>query len=90
MATPPSSTQRVSDAAPATDATHTSDAPHACTCLGHCCASTPVNVARSAESSFDFSLTGPFESTGRPQHEFVAAWVTFILPFATAPPRSLA
>jgi hypothetical protein len=25
----------------------------------------------------------------RPEHEYVAAWVDFVLPYATAPPSSL-
>jgi hypothetical protein len=78
------------ETSPGAPAGDTPDAPHGCTCLGHCSASSPVNVAHSPETAFDATLTNVSPNTGLTQHEYVAAWVTFILPFATAPPRTMA
>lgn len=61
---------------------------HVCTCLGDCSGSV---AARAPEAHTALvSLTRPTRVTpGRPQHEYVAAWVDFVLPFATAPPATV-
>jgi hypothetical protein len=58
---------------------------HSCTCLGDC---SGTLVARVPEGHVALValLAPPKVAPGRPQHEFVAAWVDFVLPFATAPP----
>lgn len=66
------------------------DAPHACTCLGQCCATSPVAIASPSEIALTAALTETLQRPGLTQHEYVAAWVSFVLPFATAPPRAVA
>jgi hypothetical protein len=59
------------------------DAP--CDCLGHCCA-TSVIAPGALSPTIAVSYRDPAPVPGLPQHEFVAHWVDFVLPFATAPP----
>jgi hypothetical protein len=56
-----------------------------CDCLGHCCA-TSVIAPGAWSSTLAASYRDPAPVPGLPQHEFVAHWVDFVLPFATAPP----
>lgn len=57
-----------------------------CTCLGHCCGATSVAPpALALAPAPDASAPTP-PTPGRPHHEYVAAWVDFVLPFSTAPP----
>ena len=66
-------------------------APHLCSCPGTCSAvSTPALAAATLQPVVDVPTA--VADPGRPAHEFVAAWVDFVLPFATAPPsrRALA
>lgn len=63
----------------------------ACSCLGHCCgaASLAARPVGGPLLATDTHIAAPMP--GRPYHEYVAAWVDFVLPFATAPPaRALA
>jgi len=61
---------------------------HACSCPGPCCAAatTPLPAV-----SLELVLGAPVvvARPGRPEHEYVAAWVDFVLPYATAPPSAL-
>ena len=59
---------------------------HLCTCLGACCASLAVLPVGPAPIAFVAVERAAVAPTGRPQHEYVASWVDFVLPFATAPP----
>ena len=59
---------------------------HACTCLGACCAAVAVLPVRPAPVTLAVVERASVAPTGRPEHEYVAAWVDFVLPFATAPP----
>lgn len=74
----------------ADDAPDSPDTSHSCTCLGHCCTTSPVAVASSSEIALTGALSETLQRPGLTQHEYVAAWVTFILPFATAPPHAVA
>lgn len=68
------------------DAPAPADAGHQCSCPGACCAvSAPALPVVTEQPILDalVAVTDP----GRPAHEYVAAWVDFVLPFATAPPR---
>lgn len=58
-----------------------------CTCLSHCCAPAPV-VAPTSVESVRATIVQTFARSGRPEHEYRAAWVDFVLPFSTAPPAS--
>ena len=80
-------------------AVHAADAPpaprhapsgdHACTCLGDCAGGTAARVPTGPVARL--ALVTPTQvAPGRPQHEYVAAWGDFVLPFATAPPVALA
>lgn len=57
-----------------------------CHCLGHCCPVAPTQVPM----AHDFVLAAVRQvdvvQPGRAQHAFMASWVDFVLPFATAPP----
>jgi hypothetical protein len=65
---------------PASDGTS-----HRCTCPGACCAvSAPALPAVTVQPVLDALVAAV--DRGRPQHEYVAAWVDLGLPFATAPP----
>ncbi len=58
-----------------------------CTCLGVCNGVSPVAVVPAAAApSATVRVTNA--RPGRPQHEYMAGWVDFVLPFATAPPTS--
>jgi hypothetical protein len=59
-----------------------------CTCLGHCSSTTPLVLGALAPDLA--SLLPTLLNPGRAAHEYVAAWVDFVLPFATAPPLVLA
>ena len=59
---------------------------HVCTCLGACCAAVAVLPSGPAAISVVSVGRAAVVFTGRPEHEYVAAWVDFVLPFATAPP----
>lgn len=59
---------------------------HCCTCLGACCAAVAALPAGSPPLTFAVRERVAVAPTGRPEHEYVAAWVDFVLPFATAPP----
>ena len=80
-------------AADAASAHHAHSAPerpapagsHTCTCLGDCAGSVVARAPEGQVALVAQLLTTPV-APGRPQHEFVAAWVAFVLPFATAPP----
>lgn len=59
-----------------------------CTCPGDCCSVVPAALL--APRIVVTVMEGVRVPTpGRPQHEFVAAWVDFVLPFATAPPATV-
>lgn len=60
-----------------------------CTCLGDCSGSL---AARLPDAHVAVAALTRLTQVvpGRPQHEYVAAWVDFVLPFATAPPALLA
>ncbi len=63
---------------------------HCCTCLGACCAAVavlPVHPSVDVVATTEWTFVPP---TARPEHEYVAAWVDFVLPFATAPPEAAA
>jgi hypothetical protein len=62
------------------------DGAHPCTCLGACCAAIPALLPASPVTVTALVTLAPVTSTGRPEHEYVAGWVDFVLPFATAPP----
>jgi hypothetical protein len=58
---------------------------HQCTCPGACCAvSPPALPAVTVRPTLEATVVTV--DRGRPEHEYVAAWVDFVLPFATAPP----
>jgi hypothetical protein len=61
---------------------------HTCTCPGPCCASavTPLPAAAALPA---LAVLVVVPRAARPEHEYVAAWVDFVLPYATAPPSSL-
>ncbi len=61
-------------------------AAHLCTCLGACCAAVAVLPVGPAPVAVAVVERATVVFTGRPEHEYVAAWVDFVLPFATAPP----
>ncbi len=57
-----------------------------CTCAAACCApvaALPVHPRAETVLTAERAFVAP---TGRPEHEYVSAWVDFVLPFATAPP----
>lgn len=61
---------------------------HLCTCPGPCSAGalTPLPAAAAVPVLAALVVT---PRAARPEHEYVAAWVDFVLPYATAPPSSL-
>jgi hypothetical protein len=59
-----------------------------CTCLGVCCSASPVSIAPVKLAQIAI-VTATEVRPGRPQHEWVAGWVDFVLPFSTAPPSLL-
>jgi len=61
----------------------------ACTCLGHCSGTAPL-VLGSLAPDLRVPLVSALPRPARPTHQFLAAWVAFVLPFATAPPVALA
>jgi hypothetical protein len=63
-------------------------ASHACSCPGPCCATALTPLPPHAPQLADIALV-VVPRAARPDHEYVAAWTDFVLPFATAPPRSL-
>lgn len=66
------------------------DAGHVCTCLGACCAAVGAPPPAQPAVADAAPLTpARARAPGRPAHEYVAAWVDFVLPFATAPPAAL-
>lgn len=69
---------------PAHGLTH---AGHLCTCLGACCGASAATRPGLATLVLQPAVPTPRVAPGRPSHEYVAAWVDFVLPFATAPPR---
>jgi len=71
-----------------TPGTSAPDGRAACTCLGHCSSTTPLVLGALAPDLA--SLLPTLLHPGRLAHEYVAAWVDFVLPFATAPPLVLA
>lgn len=74
----PSADRQAGDHRPADDA-------HVCTCLGDCSGTVVASVPTATTAPVvPVRLTAV--TLGRPQHEFVAAWADFVLPFATAPP----
>jgi hypothetical protein len=76
-------------AAPPSDRSPADAGQHACTCLGHCCGAAPaVEPPAVAVRPALSQAVAPGRTPGRPQHEYVAAWVDFVLPFSTAPPRA--
>ena len=64
-------------------------APHQCTCPGACCAVSPQALPAVALHAA-LAVTVAAADRGRPEHEYVAAWVDFVLPFAHAPPHPAA
>lgn len=73
--------------APAQDAHHPPGT--ACTCLGDCSGGTAMPLAGEPPTVLAAALLGAPIPPGRPEHEYVAAWVDFVLPFGTAPPQAL-
>lgn len=59
---------------------------HGCTCLGACCTAVAVLPTPPTPVTLAMVEEAVLIPTGRPDHEYVAAWVDFVLPFATAPP----
>ena len=86
--TPSATAQQVADAdAPVPQDSHGSHhGDTECHCLGHCCPVAPTQLPL----AHDFVLATVRQldavQPGRAQHAFMASWVDFVLPFATAPP----
>jgi hypothetical protein len=59
-----------------------------CTCLGDCCSVVPAALP-APRIVATVVETVRIPTPGRPQHEYVAAWVDFVLPFSTAPPATV-
>jgi hypothetical protein len=62
------------------------DPASSCDCVGTCCPATPL--APRSPATLNLATIRVVDSAvpGRPAHAVVAAWVDFVLPFATAPP----
>jgi hypothetical protein len=60
-----------------------------CTCLGDCSGGAATPLAGEPPTVLAAVLLGAPIPPGRPEHEYVAAWIDFVLPFATAPPQAL-
>ena len=81
---------------PAVDET-SSNAPHHpadhvpadCSCIGHCCVTDLTTIPHVADASLVLIPSITTVPPGRPAHDVVAAWVDFVLPFSTAPPRNM-
>lgn len=65
---------------------HGPDSTHGCACAAACGASMGIVPTAPTLSLVDV-IAEVVPAPGRPYHEFVAAWVDFVLPFANAPPR---
>lgn len=61
-------------------------AAHLCMCLGACSAAVAVLPGGPASVTVAVVERAAVMFTGRPEHDYVAAWVDFVLPFSTAPP----
>lgn len=59
-----------------------------CTCLGDCCCAVPAALPAPRVVVTLLAATR-IPTIGRPQHDYVAAWSDFVLPFATAPPATV-
>lgn len=57
-------------------------------CLGHCCGAAAVTALHAVVVPLSAPDAPVPPAPGRSQHEYVAAWVDFVLPFSTAPPRA--
>lgn len=60
-----------------------------CRCVGACCPSAVAALAAPSLHALPTVRLLTATAPGRPAHAVVAAWVDFVLPFATAPPVSL-
>jgi hypothetical protein len=60
-----------------------------CSCVGACCPSAAAALATPSPYVLPTVCLRTVTPPGRPAHAVVAAWVDFVLPFATAPPVSL-
>jgi hypothetical protein len=60
-------------------------APKHCTCIGDCCGVIPSALpAQRVVATIAARVLAP--TSARSEHEYVAAWVDFVLPFSTGPP----
>ena len=57
-----------------------------CHCLGHCCPVAPTEMPVAHDFALATVRRVDVVQPGRAQHAFMASWVDFVLPFATAPP----
>ncbi len=67
-------------------AEHDAPGSHDCDCIGQCCPSAIAAVALPETPSVSVRFVASVDAPTHPTHQRVAAWVDFVLPFATAPP----
>ena len=64
-----------------------SDSSNQCTCLGHCCSTTPVALAVDAVAVID-TMTDAMRDAGLPDYDYVPVAAQHVLPLANGPPLS--